>query len=88
MCVVIKNKLLSDLPLGASGRILEVEITVDWIMIIRELSPIISFGFFTRSRDYCYKHCSNCSGPILVKLSQGYIALTRSEAALVVVDEV
>ena len=89
MCVVIKNKLLSDLPLGASGRILEVgdhsRLDHDNQRTISRLSHL---GFLPDQEITVTNIAPIVAEPILVKISQGYIALTRSEAALVVVEEV
>lgn len=80
---------LSELSLGAKGRILSVgcqenSAHIDERVILR----LSHLGFLPDQEITVTNVAPIVAEPILVKVSQGYIALTRQEAALISVEEV
>ncbi|MEE2923376.1 MAG: FeoA family protein [bacterium] len=89
MCRTPNSHQLSELSLGTKGRILSVGCHensdhIDERVILR----LSHLGFLPDQEITVTNVAPIVAEPILVKVSQGYIALTRQEAALISVEEV
>ena len=85
----LNSQQLSELSLGAKGRILSVGYknnsdNVDERVILR----LSHLGFLPNQVITVTNVAPIVAEPILVKVSQGCIALTKQEAALISVEEI
>ncbi len=89
MSRVTNSQLLSELTLGTKARILGVGYQQNRSHVDeRIVSRLSHLGFLPNQEITVTNVAPIVAEPILVKVSQGYIALTRQEAALISVEEV